>query len=380
MKVKQWYVWLIITGCIYFVIGDVRSQDTTGNWQMNLAESRLEVALQDYKLIERRGGWPVVPAGKEIGIGDTSSRVKILRKRLALTKDLKEENSRDNFFDHKVSLALKKFQKRHNIPVTGKLDKLTLRYLNIPVSEKIRVMQKTLDSWENFPDEPGEEYILINIPEFTLRVFENNYEVMQLPVIVGDQRINTTPQMSDEITHIVLNPYWNIPQGIARTEILPYAETDSIDLDAQNYEIVSHFGPDAKIYPNNAKNRKKVYDGFLKLREKPSSKNPLGDIKFMFPNKHAVYLHGTPKIGLFDTTRRAFSHGCIRVKNPRLLASWLTRDMKEWPSQRINEKLDNDEQVKIILNKPVPIHIVYWLTYVEEDGTVKFLDDIYNYI
>jgi murein L,D-transpeptidase YcbB/YkuD len=218
--------------------------------------------------------------------------------------------------------------------------------------------------------------VLVNVPRFELEVHEGGREVMRMRVVVGEE-LNATPMFSDQMQYLVFNPYWNVPASIVGEEILPALERDSEYLARQQMEVVQGWERDAAVlgpYAFDAA-RQAADDGSgYRIRQRPGTENPLGQIKFMFPNEHAIYLHDTSAVHLFDETVRTFSHGCIRIEQPVELASWVLGE----PTEAIRERVAGGEDQWVEVPRPIPVHILYFTVGVDEEGKVLFFDDFYG--
>ncbi len=192
-----------------------------------------------------------------------------------------------------------------------------------------------------------------------MALIESGKPALEMRVVVGKAQQNRTPVFSDRMTYLELNPAWNIPTSIAEEEILPKAAGDPGYLSSHNIEVVQE----------GSKSR---------LRQRPGPDNPLGQVKFMFPNEHDIYLHDSPAEHLFAETERDFSHGCIRLERPMDLAHVLLQG-SEWTPEKLQEALDSGEQKTVTLPRPLPVHLVYFTTWVDKDGTVEFRHDVYGH-
>lgn len=326
-----------------------------------------------------KGGWPSVPEGAELAPGATGSAVGLLRARLAASGDLPggqagSDGQAGGSFDSSLEAAVKRFQTRHGLEATGKVDKATLAALNVPAEERARQAALNLERWRWMPTDLGERYLVVNVPEFELEVIEGGRETFRMRVIVGKEQ-SKTPVFSDRMTFLELNPYWNVPASILREEIVPGLAKDSGYLAERNMEVVTADGTPA----GGDWSGLGAPGSSLRVRQRPGPQNSLGRIKFMFPNEFDVYLHDTPTDQLFNRAERDFSHGCIRVERPVDLAAFLMRDDPKWTREAVLTALATQETRRVDLPKPLPVHIVYWTAWVEEDGVLHFRDDVYGH-
>ncbi|HVS00054.1 MAG TPA: L,D-transpeptidase family protein [Thermoanaerobaculia bacterium] len=324
--------------------------------------ARLRQALARYRDIANRGGWPEVPAGPDLKQGDTGPRVAALRARLAVTGDLvtaKDAPAATGVgFDQTLGQAVSRFQRRHGLEVTGKVDETTLEALNVPARARLRQIEANMERWRWMPSALGERYIWVNVPEFRMELMEGGRQALAMRVVVGKEQ-SKTPVFSDRMEYLELNPEWNLPDSIVENEILPAMEKNPGYLASHNMEVVP--GPK------------------FRLKQRPGPDNPLGKVKFMFPNQFDIYLHDTPADHLFDQSERDFSHGCIRLERPVELAEYLLKDDPKWTPEAIRAKLASGEQTSVPLPRPLPVHILYWTAWAEPDGTVQFRKDIYGH-
>jgi L,D-transpeptidase YcbB len=335
----------------------------------------LIIELRKYKNIEKNGGLPSInPSKKDLKLGDTDSSSYNLKRYLALTGDLTTNDTSDSF-DKNLELALKSFQKRHGLAESGHLNKNTLAELNTPTSQRIRQIMINLERLRWLPQEIEPNFILVNIPEFKLHVFENNKAISESNVVVGKQA-NKTIVFKGELSTIVLNPYWGIPQSIAVKEILPKLKRSTSYLSRNNIEVFSN---NKVINPNTISWGKYNKELPFYFRQKPGINNALGKIKFLFPNNYSIYLHDTPSKGLFGETNRAFSHGCIRVQNPKELATYILRNDPKWTLQNIESVLKIDTEKHIAVKPTLPVYILYLTAWVDYSGQLNFRKDLYNF-
>jgi murein L,D-transpeptidase YcbB/YkuD len=323
----------------------------------------LQKALDDLNGQKEKGGWPKVPTAKSI---------EELRQRLLASGHLKSA-------DGDLTAAIKSFQELHALPATGVVDAKTLEALNVPLDWRIQQVAINLQRWRYMPDDLGEQHFLVNIPYYHLVARESGKPVMDIRVVVGKPG-NNTPIFSEEMETVVFSPYWNIPDTIAESETAPAIARDPNYLARQGIEILRVSGSGTQTVNasdvdwGNAESLKG-----LAFRQRPGAGNALGHVKFMFPNKHNVYLHDTPSDSLFAKPSRAFSHGCIRVEEPEQLAKYVLKDFPEWTEDAIGKSMHSGVEKHVKLKKKIPVHIAYFTAWVDENGGLHFQPDIYGY-
>ncbi len=342
----------------------------------------LKKALKHYREIASQGGWPVVQDGPKLEIGMRDKRVAQIRERLTASGDMVEQKSEasPDYFDGALDEAVVQFQIRHGLEVDGVVGRNTLAALNVPVAERARQIEMNLERWRWLPQDLGERYVLVNIAKFELDVVEGNEVVLSMPVVVG-KGYRRTPVLSDTITYIVLNPSWHVPHKIAVQDKLPVIRQDPHYLIEQKIKVYKGWGADAvELDPLTIDWTQVTARNFpYRFRQEPGPQNALGRIKFMFPNKHSVYLHDTPAKELFEKTSRAFSSGCIRIRNPIELAEYLLKDnTPPWNREKIARAIEENNEQTVKLSRPVPVHLLYWTAWTDEEGTIHFRQDIYG--
>ncbi|MGZ9148651.1 MAG: L,D-transpeptidase family protein [Candidatus Deferrimicrobiaceae bacterium] len=340
----------------------------------------LQNTLMRYRNLAEQGGWRVIPPGDRMEKGDRGKRVGLLRKHLAISGELDLPEPDDAMvFDDALESAVRSFQRNHGLEPDGIVGQETLSALAVPVQDRVRQIVLNMERWRWVPRDLGRRYLLMNIPEYTLRLFEDSGVAMEMRIVAG-KSYTATPVFSGTMKYLELNPYWNIPHQIAVEEILPKLRTDPGYLAKRGIRVFSSWRNDAsEIDPatvdwNNLDDR----GFFFKLRQDPGPRNPLGRVKFMFPNRFAVYLHDTPSAELFRISSRDFSHGCIRLEKAIGLAAYLLRNNPRWTRQKIEEAIARGEKVIIPLDEPIPVHILYWTAWVDDKGTVHFHEDVYE--
>lgn len=246
-------------------------------------------------------------------------------------------------------------------------------------SRHIRQLQLVLERWRWVPHSFPRPPIVVNIPEFRLRAYDDRYRPeLEMKVVVGKAYRHKTPVFSNQMTHVIFRPYWDVPLSIQRAELVPKIAKDPTYLAKNDYEIV-----DARRRvvsgPVTPEALADLRSGKLFIRQIPGDKNALGHVKFLFPNEYNVYLHGTPAKALFLKSRRDFSHGCIRVEKPEELAEWVLRGIEGWNIEHIREAETGEISHRVNLDRPIPVLIVYGTAVVRESGQVQFFDDIYGW-
>ncbi len=341
---------------------------------LNQQYIRLKDKLRQYRIIQKKGGFPViVTTQKTFVVTQSDSSLLNLKQHLFLSGDLKI-NDKTIVFTDSLKTAVQLFQRRMGLLESGKIDKLTLIELNHPIDFRIKQMMVNMERLRWIPEKMESNYLLINIPEFRLHIFENEKQVWATNVVVG-KAVTKTSIFKGNLSHIILNPYWGIPTSIVRNEILPKLKENSNYLKNNNMEA---FAGKNVINPNSINWNKYGENVPFDFRQKPGKDNALGKMKFMFPNNYHIYLHDTPSKSHFGNTKRAFSHGCIRVENPKKLAMYLLKNQPVWNEQKVDKILTTNTQTGIKVNPSIPVYIAYFTAWVDGNGQLNFRNDLYN--
>ena len=344
-----------------------------------------EKALARYTDLARSDDGERLPVpSKAVDPGQAFAGAAVLARRLRLLGDLPSDTTASGdsqVYDGVLSEAVKRFQRRHGLEDDGRLGPNTVKQLNVPLKDRVRQLQLTLERWRWLPTEFSAPPIVVNVPDFRLRALdENNKIALEMRVVVGKAMRTQTPVFSRDMTFIVLRPYWNVPAGIFRRSVLPAIQRDRSEVARKNYEITT---PDGKVVTAQDVSDdvlSQLAAGKLAVRQKPGPNNALGLIKLMFPNEYSVYLHSTPQPELFSRTQRDFSAGCIRVEKPAELAAWVLRNNPDWTLEKVKQGMQSgSDNVTITLARQVPVFIVYGTAIAYENGEVHFYNDIYGH-
>ncbi|WP_342640803.1 L,D-transpeptidase family protein [Rhodoligotrophos ferricapiens] len=279
-------------------------------------------------------------------------------------------------YDAELMQSVKAFQRQEGLKPDGIVGNRTLAAFNdTSVPEKIEKVLLNMERIRWLPRNLGDRYVLVNQPAFEVRVVENDVEIHRTNVVIGTAT-NQTPSFSDVMETIEFNPYWYVPRSIATKEMLPRSKRDPGYLTRSGYEVVNARG---QAVSSRSVNWRKYSAQTMpvSVRQPPGRSNALGEMKFLFPNSHAVYLHDTPSKSLFRRKERAFSHGCVRVENPRELAEVLLRP-DGWTEGRIASAIATGKNNGVKLKHRLDVHLVYMTAWPDEDGTIRYYDDVYG--
>jgi murein L,D-transpeptidase YcbB/YkuD len=341
---------------------------------------RLREALNHYRGLAFHGGWPALDEQRDLKRGASGAGIERLRTRLVREGDLDSTHASGREFDRPLERAVRRFQARHGLQPSGVVDARTRSALAVPIAARIRQIEANLERWRWLQNVLEPRSVRVNIPDFTLALWDSGRVRTTMPVVIG-QRRSPSPIFSDSITYIEVNPSWRLPKTVLETEILPALKKDPDYPARHNLRLLyTH----AKVMPETswtAPDWTKLWQAefpFMAVQD-PGDENPLGHIKFMCPNEYDVYLHDSNAPGLFGAQRRAYSHGCVRVGRPMEFAAYVLGDTSSTLAYIWDSLMVSGQHRLIRFKPPVPVHVLYWTAWVDTTGTVQFRDDLYGY-
>lgn len=361
----------------------------------NIAESLQELEPQDpqyaalknafnnYRtLLEEKGEWPKLPADLTIKAGDSTKYVATLRERLAADGYFKspEPDSIRQVYDSTLVKSIMLYQEKNGLEPDGVVGGKTLDMLNTSLKERIDQIQLNLERMRWSGERPDGRYLLVNVPQYMLYIYEGDKKAMDMRVIVGEAYKSGTPLFNDTLEYIAFSPTWTVPNSIATEEMLPKLKKNPAYLQNNHFKLYEGWDENAAELDARSVNWNKVSaDNFpYRIVQQPGDHNALGHIKFMFPNDLDIYLHDTPTEHLFKRAERDFSHGCIRVERPVDLAVYLLND-PGWDEARVQESMYLPEPENVKLKEKIPVILDYRTAWVDDDGRVTFANDIYGH-
>ncbi|MEY4760238.1 MAG: hypothetical protein RLZZ200_94, partial [Pseudomonadota bacterium] len=281
--------------------------------------------------------------------------------------------------------ALRAFQRRHGLEDDGVLGQATHQALNVPLRHRVAQIEWSMERVRWLPPPPEGPFIVVNIPQFRLFAFRGPFDAEQsmtaMNVIVGKTFPRfRTPVFMASIRQVVFRPYWDVPRSILRNEVLPELRREPSRVAREGYEAVRGQRDDSSVVPWSSAVADDLSAGSLRLRQRPGPRNALGDVKFLLPNPYDVYLHSTPARSLFGRSRRAFSHGCVRVEDPVTLARFVFGEGAGWDEARIRSaQSEGPASARYPVPQPVPVMVFYATAVAAEDGQARFFDDLYGH-
>lgn len=328
--------------------------------------------------------WPVIESGALIRPGDSDARLVDIRQRLLWLGDMDGgsdiERADPAHYDLELLEGVLTFQRRHGLEADGVIGPRTLSELNVTPAQRVAQLKANLERWRWLPRDLGDEYILVNIAGFDMNVRAHGQTVMTQRVVVGTP-FRRTPVFTGRMTYLVLNPSWEVPHRLAVQDQLPKIRADLSYLERMGFSLLQGWGAEERrVDPETVDWQTLSRRNFpFRLRQEPGPENALGQVKFMFPNRHSVYLHDTPARGLFAREERAFSSGCIRIEDPDRLIRWLLSERAAILSpERIDAIRAEGKETTVRLDRALPVHLLYWTVWIDPQGQVQYRRDIYE--
>ena len=323
-----------------------------------------------YVEIVANGGWETIEP-RHLERGSNGTTVTELQHRLAAEGYFDGEP--DGVVGGEMVDAIRAYQQTHQMDVTGETSRGFWNSINVPAETRLAQIELTMQRWRESRIGDDDYFVFVNIPDFHAEVWRDGNRDMRFSIVVGnttqecDERTerlryaNATPIQSADMTYVVLNPTWNVPRRIVEEELLPNLLENPLHFEENGFERI-------------------VTDsGFELVRQLPGPENPLGTVKFMFPNPHSTYMHDTSRPQYFQYPVRAFSHGCMRVSEPQALLEYILTTDGQWDERRIERIYEEAEEHSITLNESIPVHVEYYVVRVDDEGRANFLADIYRY-
>jgi len=335
----------------------------------------LQQGLARYQGIEARGGWATIAPGPTLHPGERSQRIAQLRTRLLASGELRGATSDEELFDDALEAAVRHFQRRHQLAVDGVVGKKTLAALNVSASQRVDQIRVNLERARWLLHDLPATYVLVDIAGFEVRFFRDHRLILQSRAVVG-RPYRRTPVFRAAISYLEFNPTWTVPPTILSNDVLPEIRKDPGYLAKRNMRVLTFQGQEvdpASVDWSRFSGKNLPY----MIRQDPGPDNALGRVKFMFPNRHMVYLHDTPARNLFERTERAFSSGCIRVEKAEQLAELLLGP-QGWSRDDVAAAFAEKKTRKVELATAVPVLLYYWTVAVGENGELLFKVDLYD--
>ncbi len=384
---KDWHIPQPSFDAVPFLLEAVTSDDLQQSLntliKRKLSYQLLKQTLARYrKLAHNHATWTQIPKVPLIRPGTTHKIIPLVRKRIAeafLIDNVPEYNlAQNNSPDYDIELvtAIKVFQAQHGLNTDGIIGKNTISALNTTLEWKIRQLRINMERLRWLPRNLGERYLLVNLAGFWLAAAEHGEHVLNMRIIVG-RDYRATPSFSSQVSHMITNPYWNVPASIARKDLLPKQQQNPDYFTTEQINVYANYNYEAEALDPNSIDWHAIKRGFpYVLRQEPGKNNALGTIKFMFANPFNIYLHDTPSKSLFHKDIRAFSSGCIRLEKPLELAAFALGEQNL--STEITAELKHGKTKTINLPQQLPIYLVYITTWVDKFNKVHFSPDIYG--
>lgn len=333
-----------------------------------------EQALETYRGIAARGGWPSLQVSERLAVGSRGPSVVALRQRLIVTGDLDAAAGNSNIYDSYVEAGVRRFQARMGLSTTGSINRATLAALNVPVDRRIRQLETNIVRLRTWSGNLGNRYVVANIPAAAVETVENGHVATRHAAGVG-KIDRQSPLLQTKIPEVNFNPTWTVPASIIRKDLIPKMQKEPNYLTENKIRII---GPNGEIAPERVNWRSDEATRYTFRQDPGGEFNSLGFVRINIPSPHGVYMHDTPSKGIFGDDFRFVSSGCIRVQNVRDYIAFLLKETPGWDRAKIDEVIASGERVNARIANPVPCYWVYITAWATPDGGVQFREDIYN--
>ena len=367
----------------------LKSTDRQGNTQAALdtlqtnepilsidTANNLQAAISQYVPFVQQGGWELLP--KEafgLILGNSRGAVVNLKRRLMSSGDMPPSNNNSDMFDGDLDRAVRNFQARHGISITGKIDEPTFYAMQIPADVRLNQLQLNLARVQNLVPTLKDSYVVVNIPAARAEVVENGLVVQSHTAVVG--RIDRpTPILNSRINQIVFNPFWHVPKSIIEKDLIPDMQRDPTYL--VTYHIRAFNGKGVEVDPSTIDWTGKDALNYA-FTQDPGDFNSEGHVKINFPSPTNVYLHDTPEKELFEDDARFDSSGCMRIQNVNQLVAWLLQANSGWDQASVDAAMTGSQTQQVAVKRQQPLHTTYITAWANRQGTVSFRDDVYQY-
>lgn len=325
--------------------------------------------------------WPPIEIQTPLKKGSSNVKIPEIRTRLIALHDMPPSTELANIsYDAALARGISQFQAQNDLPQTGILNESTLNALNIKPSERFYDLVQAMNAWAQYPEDASSRYILVNIPSYSMQLIQQGHPVLQMKVIVG-RPSRPTPTLRSQITTIVFNPSWNVPETILAQDVIPGMRDNPLYM-KEHYDMRIYASWDknaAEISPSSIDWQTASISNFkYRVTAPPGDKNPLGRVKFIFANDHDVYMHDTPEKGVFALTDRDRSSGCVRLEDPMALVRYFYADNTDLNEPLVAQYLSSYETKHIALRNPMPVYIAYILVSVDDNDHLHFWRNVYG--
>jgi L,D-transpeptidase YcbB len=347
-------------------------------WRSDQMLDNVDQAIARYAQIVEKGGWPVIPPGAMLRPGDDSERVGLLRRRLMASGDLPARAGNNGYnYDDALEAAMRNFQERHGLRVTGRMEQSMIPQLNITAAARLDQLKRNQRRLQDLMQGRIEDrYIMVNAAAFQLEAIEG-FEVRQRHRVIVGKPERQTPEIKATIRALNFFPYWNVPESVATLDLIPKLRKEPEYLTKELIRAHNGFkGPELDPMTTNWN----TADGkIVKFRQDPGPQNALGLVRIDMPNSETVYMHDTPLKPLFTQRSRPFSAGCVRVQDVFKLAEWIARYEVGWDKPgRVADVLAAGQPLDVTLTRPIPVYFTYITAWAEANGRIEFRPDIYG--
>jgi len=356
-------------------LNDLRPDSTP--WRSDVTLQAIDEAIGVYQQIAAAGGWPQIPGNRMIRPGDDDERVPLVRKRLRITGDMRRSGYESLTYDEVLEAGVKRFQERHGIRPSGRVDRPTLAALNVSAEQRLAQLRLNYERIRELLHTPVEErYVLVNAPAFQLEAVDR-FEVQRRHRVIVGRAERQTPTIKATIRALNFFPFWRVPDSVAQLDLIPKLQKEPEYLTNEGIRVFDASG--AREIDSSSIDWRQVDASKIKFKQDPGPRNALGLVRIDMPNSETVYMHDTPLKKLFEQRSRPFSAGCVRVQDVFKLVEWIARFEPGFDQPgRVEDVVAAGEAADVTLTRPIPVYFTYITAWAEADGRVEFRSDIYN--
>jgi L,D-transpeptidase YcbB len=359
-------------------LNDLRPDSTP--FRSEVMIEAMDAAIQKYERLAATGGWPVIPGTRAIRPEDDDERVPLLRRRLAASGELRPEFSQSSSysFDGELELAVRRFQEKHGMRVSGRVDRPTLQAINVTIQSRIAQLRLNQQRMRDLmATRPEDRYILVNAAAFQLEAVERG-EVQQRHRVIAGRVERQTPVVKATVKALNFFPFWRVPDSVATLDLIPKLRKEPEYLAKEKIRVLASEFNGRELEVGNV-DWNTATSTQIKFRQDPGPQNALGLVRIDMPNSEGVYMHDTPMKQLFAQRGRSFSAGCVRVQDVFKLADWIARYEVGWDQPgRAQDVVDAGQALDLTLTRQIPVYFTYITAWAEPNGQVQFRPDIYG--
>lgn len=337
----------------------------------------LQTMLGQYQAIEAQGGWPTIPAGASLKRGQSDARIAVLERRLMAEGHLNKATTQPAAvnYDEAIEAAIMRFQRLHGLTADGVAGRETINALNVPAAKRVQQIALSLERLRQLPDRASGAHVLVNIPSYSLTAYENGKQTLNMEVVVG-QKSRPTPEFSNQITIVGINPTWTPTSTILNKDLLPKFRNNPSYANSGGFQITDR-ATGERLNPEFV-DWHSVSARDVSVVQQSGNRNALGKVKFLLPDNQSIYLHDTSHPELFAKAMRALSSGCVRLSDPKAFLDFVVRAQASPEFAKLHEYYEGKSRKDVRLAQPISVQTTYFTAWIDDAGDIAFYDDVYG--